>query len=199
MPPYEDMAEIQQLQQSHFSIKQWSSELDASMRERFAAEHVQLEKKRERFSSSQTYLNRLANLASMAGDLEEEERHLREALEVGQDEFIGNRLVENMLALHRLRDAEALLQTKDLSKSVYANLRLAALYAIRDSIPKASELVAAALQSIRWTLVHGCLMGRWKVRSGDYDGAILSFRVAAERRPNSAALHANLCCCLCAH
>lgn len=192
MPPYEDMAEIKALQGQHFSIKEWSLVAQAPMVEMLGFARARLLKKYEKYSRSPTYLNRMANLASIAGDFVEEEKYLREASGLTRDDFISNRLIENLIARHRQDEAEILLATKDLTKSLYANLRLAAMYALRSEISQATERVAAALEIDPLDFGARLFDGALKLWGGDYERAILSFRIASERRPNSAALHTNM-------
>lgn len=192
VPPYEDISEIQALQHTHFSIKEWTLALQAPMVAMLRSERLRLLKKYEKYSQSPIYLNRIANLASIAGDFEEEGRYLQEASYLSDDEFFSNGVAESLIARQFNTQAEALLAKADLTKNLYANLRLAAMYALREDIPKAVDRVAAALDIDPLDFSARLFDGALKLWSGENEKAILSFRIASEKRPNSAALHTNL-------
>lgn len=191
LPPYDDLAEIESFQGGNFSIRDFSDERSLA-RESFASEWNSLRSKYERYSSSPTYLNRLAGLAGMSGDFKSAEKYLIEATKLSSDEFLGNRLVETYLAAHEVAHAERMLGEKDLSTNLYANLRLAALYVQRKDIRSAAIRVAKALEINPLDFGARLFDGALKIWQGDYARAILSFRVASEKRPNSASLHANI-------
>ena len=98
MPPYEDLAEIEALKGRHFSLKHSSLLAQASLVEMFREERARLVQKRHKFERSPTFLNRLANLSAIVGDLDKEAGYLSEALELGADQFLSNKVVENLLA-----------------------------------------------------------------------------------------------------
>ena len=192
LPPYEDIAEVKALQGTHISAKEWSFIAQAPIWTMLEIEKKRLERKYERFADSSVYLNRLANLASIAGDFSGEEQYLRDASKLKPDDFISNRIIENLIAQHRGDEAEALLSRKDLTSNLYANLRLAAIYARREQISQAAERVATALKIAPFDFGARLFDGALKLWKEDYAGAILSFRVASESRPNSAALRTNM-------
>ncbi|NML43188.1 tetratricopeptide repeat protein [Ramlibacter sp. G-1-2-2] len=192
MPPYEDMADIEALKGKHFSIKNWGLLAQASLLESVHAETARLLSKRQKFQQSSTYLNRLANLASIAGDLEAEANYLDKAVELDADQFLSNRVIENLLARRLDSEAESRLLTRDLRIDVYGNLRLAGLLAVRGDIARAEEHVRTALSADPLSYGARLFEGALRLWGGEYEKAILSFRIAAERRPNSAALHTNM-------
>lgn len=192
VPPFEVIAEVKLLQGKHFSIKEWSEVAQAPTWALLEAEHARLAQRYSKFKDSPTYLNRLANLASISGNFVEEEAHLREAIKLGDSQFLSNRLIENLLAAHRDAEAETMLASEDLGTNLYANLRLAAIYVVRKDIAAATERVDAAIGINPLDFSARLFDGALKLWKGEFERAILSFRVAAERRPNSASLHTNL-------
>jgi tetratricopeptide (TPR) repeat protein len=192
MPPYEDMEEVEALQHKHFSMHEWSVSTNGPVIASLRYERSRLEKKSSHFGSSSTFLNRLANLASVTGDLEDEADYLSKAVELDRDDFFSNRQIENLLARHLDDDARRLLLTKDLSTNLYANLRLATMHALRNEVSVASNYVDAALVIDPLDFGARLFEGALNIWNGQYDRAVLSFRIASERRPNSASLHTNL-------
>lgn len=192
LPPYEVLAEIDALRDTHFSIRDLSSTAHSSWVADLAVERVRLLEKAERFAGSATFHNRVATLAAIAGELGEEEHHLRLARGIRPDGFSSNRLADNLLTRHRVDEAVAMFLQSDLSTSVYANLRLASHYAQRSSIQQAEERVSAALHIDPLDFGARLFDGALKIWGGRYNEAISSFRMARESRPTSAALHTNM-------
>ena len=192
LPPFEDIREITSLKESHFSIRDWSKRALASVWEPLHVEYESLLKKRGRFENSQILLNRLANISSIEGNLADERAHLRAALLIKHSEFLKNRLIDNLIAGRHDGEADALLAESDLATSIYANLRLASKLAIAGDIGAAVERVTAAVGIDPLDFGSRLFEGSLKLWQGDNEGAILSFRIASERRKNSAALYTNM-------
>jgi tetratricopeptide (TPR) repeat protein len=108
------------------------------------------------------------------------------------DAFVSNRIGENLIARHKLADAEALFFSLDLSTNLHANLRLAAFHALRSELPQATERVRCALRIDPIDFGARLFDGALKISEGNYDQAIASFKTARDRRFNSAVLHTNL-------
>lgn len=192
MPPYEDLAEIEALKGRNFSLKHSSLIAQASLIEMFREERARLVQKRHKFERSSTFLNRLANLSAIAGELDEEAGYLSEALELGADQFLSNRVVENLLARELTHEAEVRLLQRDLRSDLYGNLRLASLAAVRGEIESALKYVNVSLEIDPLNYGARLFEGALRLWRGEYEKAVSSFRIASERRPNSAALHTNL-------
>lgn len=192
LPPYEDIAEISSFKNTHFSLKEWGAGEHAPVWAALATERAKLKAKYERFGHSATYLNRMANLASFEDDFDSERDYLTKAAALVDDEFISNRLIENYIVRHDDATAAKMLEKKDLDKSVYANLRLAAMCAKRSDITQASALVRQALAIDPLDFGARLFDGAINLWQGNYARAILSFKVAGDRRPNSTALHTNM-------
>jgi tetratricopeptide (TPR) repeat protein len=192
MPPYDDLAEIEALKGRNFSLRRSGLLAQTSLIETFREEHARLVQKRHKFDRSPTFLNRLANLSAMVGELDDEAGYLSEALELGTDQFLSNRMIENLLARKLTHEAEVRLLQRDLRSDLYGNLRLASLAAIRGEIESALEHVNVALEIDPLSYGARLFEGALRLWRGEYEKAISSFRVASERRPNSAALYTNL-------
>lgn len=192
MDPYDDIEEIRSFHNTHFSVKEWSLDLQAPIAARFRSERSMMLKKLEKHGASPLYFNRLANLASISGDFEDEESYLREALKLSDDQFFYNGIIESLVARQLGAKAEEMLAKADLQTNLYANLRLAAFYAMRSQIIQAVERVNAALEIDPLDFGARLFDGALKLWNGEYERSIVSFRVANEQRPNSAAPHTNL-------
>jgi tetratricopeptide (TPR) repeat protein len=192
LPPYEDMAEIASFKDGNYSISDLmagTSEHDVLAMNR---ERARLERKREIFSSSPTFWNRLANIASVASDGDAEASYLDHAVRLSPDEFFMNRIGENLVARERLSEAEKFFQKLDLDTNLHANLRLAAFFAAKKDIASASARVAQALKIDPLDFNARLFDGALKLFIGEHASAILSFKVAAEQRYNSASLYTNM-------
>jgi tetratricopeptide (TPR) repeat protein len=192
VPPYEDIAEIAALKNTHFSIKAWSTEQRKPMIEALKLEQAKLERKASKFADSAIFFNRLANFSSIAGEFHRAELFLRQASQIDHDPFYVNGVIENLIAQQRHPEAETMLSQTDLTKNVFANLRLAGMYATRMEIGRAVDRVNAALAIDPLDFGARLFDGALKLWNGEYERAILSFRIASEKRPNSAALHTNM-------
>lgn len=192
LPPYEDIREIETLRDSHFSIREWSQTALAHLWEPLKFEYERLSRKQALLGNQYILLNRLANLTAIGGDLVGEEHYLREALKLRDSEPVRIRLVENLIAAHKDRDASALLGKEDLSKSVYANLRIASSLAVKGLIDEAAKHVATAVSIDPLDFGARLFEGSLKLWKGDNEAALLSFRIALERKRNSAALYTNM-------
>lgn len=192
MPPLDDIAEINSLKGTHFSIKEHADSAFTPIREIFRQERLRLEGRAARYSGSTTFLNRLANLASFAGDLENEENHLRAARSASSDQFFSNRLVENLLNQDKKNEAIAELNKADFSKNIQANLRKASILVSRGQIDEATEYVQFAVKIDPLDYGARLFDGALRLWFGDHEKAIQAFRIASESRPSSAVLHTNL-------
>lgn len=192
LPPYEDLAEIESLKETHFSIKEYSAQRVDSFWLPFEAEKAKLLSKSAKFADSAIFQNRLANLEAVAGNWGEEERYLREASRLSAEKFYSNRIIENLIGSHRDAEAYGLLAKEDLESSLFANLNLAGLFARRDDIPEASRRISKALEIAPLDYRARLFDGALKLWHGDCSGALLSFRVASETRPNSSAIYSNM-------
>lgn len=192
LPPDEDMAEMSALRATHFSISDFSLKYENTFREAFEVELARMERRSATFGKSATYLNRLANLASFAGQPETESKYLRAAAELTTDEYPRTRLGENLISVNKLAEAEAVFSQLDLSSNVHANLRLAAFHALRDEFSAAEGRVKAALQIDPLDFGARLFEGALRLISGRYEEAIVSFKIAGESRLNSPSLLNNL-------
>lgn len=195
LPPYEDLAEMRSLADGHFSVKEWAHHFSSPLRIAITVERERLERKFDKFASSRTFLNRLANLANGADDFDAEARYLDLAQKRRNgepDAFVSNRIGENLIARDRLADAQSLFYSLDLSTNLHANLRLAAFHALRNELPQATERVKRALEIDPIHFGARLFDGALKIWEGNYDQAIASFKTAQDRRFNSAVLHMNL-------
>ena len=141
-----DLKAIEELRSKNTSLEDVAAE---SVRSRAAAFGAALEaslEKFDRFSSSPTYLNRLANLAAVALDVEREAGFLALAREKSSDPFFTHRHADSLLGQGRWQDAERLFGSLDLDRDVYGNLKLAVFHVRRSDLAAASVRVAKALE-----------------------------------------------------
>jgi tetratricopeptide (TPR) repeat protein len=190
--PEGELSEIALLKGTHVSAQEHADARSAGRAQWFQQELEHVARKAPRFSNSPTFLNRLANLARAAGDLEKERELLAEARALTEDAFFTHRYANNLLSRGEEAEAEGMFATLGSIKGVQALLKLAALHVRRWEIAKAREIVdrAVAVDPLDFgvRLFEGglCLVAR------EYDRAIHSFRVAAEDRPTSSVLFENL-------
>ena len=192
VPPSADLKAIEELKSKNTSLEDAAAE---SVRSRAAAFSAALEASLEkfgRFSSSPTYLNRLANLAAVALDVEREAGFLALAREKSGDPFFTHRHADSLLGQGRWQDAERLFGSLDLNRDVYGNLKLAVFHVRRSDLAAASVRVAKALEID--PLDFGALLfnGGLHLLAGRYYEAIRSLRIASEERPTSSAVYTNM-------
>lgn len=192
LKPFEDIEEMAALEEKAFSLKEYARTDELKVSEAFSRELGNLEQKAERYSKSSTFLNRLANLAAAAGKVDVEEKYLARARTVSRDVFFSHRYGANLIAQHRLGEAEILFKGFDLSKDVQANLRLAYFHVVRYDLKKAAQMVSAAISIDPLDYGARLFEGAIHLLEGQYERAIFSFRCAAEERPTSSALNTNL-------
>ena len=192
VPPTADLKAIEELRSKNTSLEDVAAE---SVRSRAAAFEAALEanlEKFDRFSGSPTYLNRLANLAAVALDVERESGFLALARKVSSDPFFTHRHADSLLGQGRWQEAERLFGSLDLDRDVYGNLKLAVFHVRRSDLAAASTRVAKALEID--PLDFGALLfnGGLHLLAGRYDEAIRSLRIASEERPTSSAVYTNM-------
>jgi Tfp pilus assembly protein PilF len=191
LPPIEDLKEIQALSSGHLSIHQEADVARARIAEDFAGHLKALLAKRERFSSSPTYVAHLANLAELSGNYKSEHAFLLEGEKSTGLPFFRHRRGVNLIAQGEAKGAQEIFESLDLKTDVGANLRLAYLYVCKENLRDAQRYVEQALEvdpiDYGARLFHGALA----IARGDTRSAINSFRVAADERETSS-LYGNL-------
>lgn len=192
LPPYKDMAEISTLTAQNFSVKEWVPNLEAPMRDFLVRERTRLAKKMEEFGSSRTYWHRLANVAALAGEFQGEADYLAEVANLQADEFVCNRIGENLIARHLGERAEHYFAGLDLSRNLHANLRLASFHILRGELNEAAARLKVGLQIDPIDFGARLLDGALKCVMGRFAEAIASYKIAGQARQNSVALHTNM-------
>lgn len=192
MPPYRDMAAMSALTRQNFSVKELSLDLEAPLRESMNTELVRLERKKGEFRESPTFWHRLANLAALAGEFDAEASYLSEAAEIRSDDFVSNRIGENLIARHLDARAHQYFAGLNLSQNLHANLRLASFHAQSGEFSVAEEYVCTALRLDPINFGARLLDGALKYVVGRFEEAIVSYKIAAQERQNSVALHTNM-------
>jgi len=158
----------------------------------FAQKRDQLEKKKDRFGSSATYLSRLAELNYSSGNPEEGIRLAQEAVERSNSADDLHRLGAYLIEAERIEEAVAVFNRCDLEHDAYALLRLAQLALTTSDKRAALECVEAALEvdpldpNIR--MFYGALL----LDAHEAEMAIRQFREALVDKPDSSALRLNL-------
>jgi tetratricopeptide (TPR) repeat protein len=189
LPPLEDIAEIAEIRARLYSIQ---SHADLhNLQERFRSDLIELKRKESRFARSATYFNRVANLASVVGDYEEEARNLQRARELSPDIFFAHAAGDNLVSLDRVKAAEALFRSLDLEKDLHANLRLAFFHVQRKELEQAENRIDQALRIDPLDFAARLFEGGLLLVKGHYQQAIQNFRVAEESR-QTATLYTNM-------
>ncbi len=183
---------MEAMKATHFSLKELAATAWVKMEQVFALELVALERKSERFSDSPSFLNRLADLADLAGNREGEAHFLERGQKLGKDNVFDHRLAENLLARGKFRDAESMFARMDLDTDVEANLRLAYFHLQRQDIEASLLLVLKALSIDPLNFGARLFEGALRLLRGEFELAIQSFRIASTERQNSSALFSNM-------
>lgn len=191
LPPLEDLMEMRALQHTHFSLTEFARSTWARVEGLFQQELSVLAKKTDQFSNSPTFLNHLANLAQLGGDREREAHFLVLAQERFKDNFFEHRVAENLIARNHNLKAEQLFRNMDLTRDLFANLRLGYFHVQRREIDQAIEAVSRAVQINPLHYGSRLFEGALRLITADYQAAIRSFRIATDERPNSSVVHAN--------
>ena len=191
LPPYEDILEMQNFNDRHFSLKQFVENKRLKDKDVFLNAYNRLEKKYSRFEKAPTYLTRLANLAEMAGMTNKGREYLRNAKSLSNDLFFDHRLGESYIATNNLEEAEAIFSTLNLTKNVYANLRMSYFEVRRGQYGNAQKFVNQALKIDSLNSAANMVAGALAIVNGEFEQAIRFFRVAEEDRPTSSAIKTN--------
>ena len=130
LPPYKDMREMSTLTAQNFSTRERVPNLEGPVLECMARDRMRLERRMTEFGKSRTYWHRLANLAAFAGDFQGEADYLATVAKLQVNDFVSNRIGENLIARHLYQPAERHFAHLDLSTNLHANLRLAAFHAL---------------------------------------------------------------------
>ena len=192
LPPLSDLKEMRALKRINYSLKEIVALEWGNLEGIFGDELVALESKEARFHDAPTFLNRLANLAELAGDRDREESFLRRMREIVNDEFAAHRIGENLIARNLAADAEKLFSSLDLERDSFANLRLAYFQVQRQDLDAALLAVNRAISIDPLDFNARLFEGSLRLVRGEYELAIQSFRFAAEDRQTSSPLFANL-------
>jgi tetratricopeptide (TPR) repeat protein len=151
-----------------------------------------LQRKRSRFAGSPSYLGKLADIAELAGREEVELEALRGALDKGADVRFARRLGDVLIGQNRHTEAEEFFSNSTLNADWYANLRLAFLRIQRRDYESATAFATRALDVAPLNFATLLLRGGLRLVTGQFERAMRDFRSAAEVRPNSSALYANM-------
>ena len=192
LPPFEDLFEIEALKESQISLAEITLLHEGHVEKAFMEELEHEKRKLERFAESPKFLNRLAVLAAAGGDRDQEAHYLELARRFSDDAFFRHRIGDNLIARDRDSDAERVFESLDLESDASANLKLAVFHIRRRDFSAAEARVRKALEIDPLDFGARLFDGGLKLARQDYSGALHSFRVAAEERPTSAALHANM-------
>lgn len=192
LAPFEDLHEIAQTRKFTFSLSSFAHTAWAGVSDAFEWERKKLELKTKEFGESATFLNRLANLARLSGDLLLEREYITRAKAISDDTFFDHRMGENFISTGMVDDAEVIFRKLSLRSDIQANLRVAYFQVQRRDIPAAREAVARAVRIDPLNFAARLFEGSLSMAAGQYQDAVRSFRVASEERPNSSVLHSNL-------
>jgi tetratricopeptide (TPR) repeat protein len=191
LPPFEDLTEISKLAGRHFSLREQADRRWEPFKAAFSEEFERLERKKHQFGDSKTFITHLANLAELAGARDTEYKILLDASRT-QDAFVKYRIGENLQARGRLKEAEEVFLSSDLSTDTAANLRVAFFHAQRAQLDEAAQVVARVLAIDPLDYGGRLFEGALRLAKGQHQEAIQSFRIAAEERPTSSVLFTNM-------
>ena len=190
--PEGELDEIALLKGTHVSVQEHADAKSIERAQLFQQALDSEERKSSRFFDSPTFLNRLANLARAAGNLEKERELLSEARLLTSDTFFTHRYANNLLSRGAENEAEKLFASLAATNDVYALLKLAALHVRRWDMTKAREIVTRAVALDPLDFGVRLFEGGLCLAAGEYDRAIHCFRIAAEERPTSSVLFENM-------
>ena len=192
LSPTEDLDAISNISPTQVSI---SDSFGAEMRRSAEAFGIALERaklKLPKFSGSPVFLNRLANLASSAGALEEEAKFIEMAGTLSAGPFFVHQRGNNLLARQMPEAAEAVFRELDLATDVDGNLKLAALAVRRRDLEAAGRHIEAAVAIDPTNYGARLFEGGLHLVTGEWQYAVHSLRMAAKERPTSSVVFSNL-------
>jgi len=192
LPPFDDLAEIESLRGRNFSLRERVQFHWRDLEDRFAVELEALQRKRSRFANSPSYLGKLADIAELAGKQQVELEALRGAIGNGGDVRFARRLGDVLIGQLRYTEADQFFSGTSLRDDWYVKLRLAFLRIREKDYESAILFATRALEIAPFNFATLLLHGGLQLVSGQFERAIRDFRSAAEVRPNSSALYANM-------
>jgi tetratricopeptide (TPR) repeat protein len=192
LPPDEDLNKIREIKESQFSLSE-SFESNIELTTDAFADQLSKEKaKLGQFGSSPAFLARLARLANKAKDYEAEDEFSRDAFARDTSDFFAHLRADTLIAQGNVADAEGMLVTLALSSDTSAHLKLAAFAVRRQDFATAQSHVAHAVELTPDSYAARLFQGGLALYAREWERAVHSFRVAAEVRPTSSVLFANL-------
>lgn len=192
LPPLDDIAEIDTLKACLISLDDVAIRMAHERKTELEKEMEVQARRLARFSTSSTLLNRLAILAAATGDRDLEGSYLEKALEHKRDTFLLHRLGDSLMAQRREEEAKRLFEGLDLAADAHANLKLAVFHVRESHLDLAWRSVRRALEIDPVDFAARLFDGGLALLAKDYDRAIHSFRIAAQERPTSSSLFANM-------
>ncbi len=189
-PPIDDIQEMVNLSRSVFSLK---ADGGYARILRVAAE-VQLDgllAKSGRFSLSSTFNNRIANLHSVLGEFELEERSARAAYEANSSEVMARKLADATLRAGDRSKAESML-LEIAAVDSGAALRLAAFEIRKGNFQAAESWIKTAVELQPWGYAERLFQGALCLVQGRYREAVGILKMALDDRPNSSVVYSNL-------
>lgn len=148
--------------------------------------------KYEKYGDSSTYLTRLSNYCELMGDIKTSVEYAEKSSEVDSDIFHKHELAEQLNKLGKQDDAKSIFSACDLENDAYANLRLAYFSAVHSDIDKAKMYVEKATKIIPDDFKARMFLGAINLWEGDWERAILNFRIVDEENSNISSLNTNL-------
>lgn len=192
LPPIDELQSIKKLRDDQASFLEVVAGSSDRFREHYAIQHQLLLRKQERFAKSETYLNHLANLAELSGDLNSGERYLRTAVSHATDRFISHRLAANLLRQRKFVELEANLADENAQNDYDTLLHITYSAVLRGDYDRALASIARALNIDPINYRGRMLVGALYLYRGEYQKAIQNFKIAAEDRGISSVLFFNI-------
>lgn len=189
--PVEDIAEIEELRASNFSLEEHADKRFIDSINGFSGDFDSLHSKFDRFSSSPVYLHRLATLAEYSG-ANDSRNYRRRAFELASSPFYAHQLGDSIASVDGFDAAEEFFSALSLDRDIGVILRLAAFAVRRGDFLRAEKFIRAGLEIDPIDFSTRLFDGGLNLLRSEYQSAIQSFRIALRERPTSSSAHYNL-------
>lgn len=189
-PPLDDINEMAELREAAFSLRDHVEKSD-DLRASLSSQLMELSKKLEKFSTSPTLHNRVANVASALGDTALAEVEAERAFELSATGFFARKVGEAKARNGDLSTARSIF-LELCHNDPYASLRLASFAVHERKLAEAATWVDRAIFLNPAGYAERLFEGALLLIGGDYRGAVSSLRIALEDKPVSSAAYTNL-------
>jgi len=183
LPSFEELKSIRDLSLSKISFRDTLCSLDDNSRETYEIELEKLEKKHEAFKDSSKYLNHLAILNELKGDLQKATDILMEAANIDDSPYFINRLAEIFMCQERFSDVGNFVKLPKFKKNIKTYILLALSSIKNKDLVKAETFIHEALSIDDLDFELRYLAGSFELIKGNHPKAIRHFKVAIDGIP----------------